>query len=313
MRVGIVLPTRTVVMAAARPDVELVLRLAQQAEAAGCDSVWAGDSLTAKPRLEPLTVLAAVAARTSRVQIGTSVLLAALRQPVLLAQATATLDLLAGGRLVLGVGAGGAFTPEQQQEWRAAGVAAKGRGRRLEELLEVLQLLWSGERVRYLGRYFQLEDVSLGFASPAGRVRTLLACHSGEGREAQYRRAARLADGMISITDSPGEFAAVRSSVLDLLPAESRDRPFTAAFYMTVNLGDDATATASEADAWIRRYYGLNFWGERWGPFGAPEAVLERARQYEAAGADELLFRFASFDQEAQLRRFCETVLPALK
>jgi alkanesulfonate monooxygenase SsuD/methylene tetrahydromethanopterin reductase-like flavin-dependent oxidoreductase (luciferase family) len=314
MRVGVVLPTRGVVLAGSQPDAGLLLSLAETAEAAGCDSVWVGDSLTAKPRLEPLAVLAAVAARTSRIGIGTSVLLAALRQPVLLAQTTATVDVIAAGRLTLGIGAGGAFTTEQQREWLAAGVPQRGRGARLAELVEVLQLLWSGESVTYAGRYIQLQDAGIGFSPPSGRVRTLLACHSGEGRAAQYARAARLADGMISITDSPQEFAAVRASVLDAIPrGRGLPTPFHAAFYMTINLNSDREAAAAEADAWIKRYYGLDFWGERWGPFGPPHQVLERARDYAGAGADELIFRFASWDQTAQLQRFCETILPTLK
>jgi alkanesulfonate monooxygenase SsuD/methylene tetrahydromethanopterin reductase-like flavin-dependent oxidoreductase (luciferase family) len=82
---------------------------------------------------------------------------------------------------------------------------------------------------------------------------------------------------------------------------------------MTVNLNPDVTVAGKEADEWVRRYYGLNFWGERWGPFGGPERVIERARQYAAAGADELVFRFASWDQPGQLGRFAATVLPALQ
>ena len=82
---------------------------------------------------------------------------------------------------------------------------------------------------------------------------------------------------------------------------------------MTVNVNRDRREALGEADGWIKRYYGLNFWGERWGPFGEPEAIVERARAYAEAGAGELIFRFASWRQEQQLTSFCETVLPALQ
>jgi len=82
---------------------------------------------------------------------------------------------------------------------------------------------------------------------------------------------------------------------------------------MTVNLNTDEASAQSEADRWVRGYYGVNFWGGRWGPFGSPDRVLERALAYRDAGADEILFRFASYDQAKQLEVFSETLLPALR
>ncbi|MEK7215359.1 MAG: LLM class flavin-dependent oxidoreductase, partial [Chloroflexota bacterium] len=82
--------------------------------------MWVGDSLTAKPRLDPLITLAAIASRTERVRLGTSVLLGALYHPVLLARAAASVDLLSEGRLILAMGVGGAFNDTQRLEWSAA-------------------------------------------------------------------------------------------------------------------------------------------------------------------------------------------------
>jgi len=103
IRIGYLLPTRERVMAG-QPQAASLLELAERAEHLGFDSVWAGDSLLARPRHEPLTLLAAVAGRVRRVDIGTAVLLPALRNPVLLAHQVATLDQVADGRLILGVG-----------------------------------------------------------------------------------------------------------------------------------------------------------------------------------------------------------------
>ena len=96
--------------------------MAKTVENANLDSVWVGDSLFAKPRLEPMTTLAAIASVTQKVRLGTAVLLMALRHPVLLAQSMATVDLISNGRLLIAAGTGGAFNAEQQQEWRVAGV-----------------------------------------------------------------------------------------------------------------------------------------------------------------------------------------------
>ena len=137
-QLGYLIPTRGLLLAdPAAQSADLVLKLAQKAEDGGLDSVWVGDSLTAKPRLEPLSVLAAIAARTSRVRLGTAVLLAALRHPVLLAQTLATVDLISKGRLVITAGVGGAFNEAQVHEWHDAGVPASGRAARLEEIVPV--------------------------------------------------------------------------------------------------------------------------------------------------------------------------------
>src|SRR5467141_3406914 len=120
IRIGYLLPTRERVMAG-QPQASSLLELAERAERLGFDSVWAGDSLLARPRHEPLTLLAAVAGRVRRVDIGTAVLLPALRNPVLLAHQVATLDQVAEGRLILGVGIA-ADVPNIRQEFTAAGV-----------------------------------------------------------------------------------------------------------------------------------------------------------------------------------------------
>lgn len=315
-RIGVLLPTRGVLLSGEDPaETEPALSLAERAEQVGLDAVWVGDSLTAKPRLEPLSTLAAVAARTRRIRLGTAVLLAALRHPVLLAQTAATVDLLSRGRLTLGMGVGGAFTPAQRLEWRAAGVDQRRRARRLEEVVEIVRHLWTGERVTYRGEHFSLEDVSLGFR-PYQRpgIPILLACHSGKGRDPQCQRAARLANGMISITDSPEEFGWVRERVLREVQALGGDpQRFPAVYYMTVNLNRNVEAARQMAADWITRYYGADYWGNRWGPYGTPEAVAERIRQYAETGAEEIVVRFASDDQVGQLDLLAQEVLPALK
>ena len=97
-RIGYLLPTREHIMEG-RPETGPLLALAARAEALGYDSIWVGDSLLARPRHDPLTLLAAVAARVPRVELGTAVLLPALRNPVLLAHQVATLDQVVRGAL----------------------------------------------------------------------------------------------------------------------------------------------------------------------------------------------------------------------
>ncbi len=289
-----------------------VIDMARTAESAGLDSVWVGDSLTAKPRLEPLTTLTAVAMNTRRVRLGTAVLLAALRHPVRLAHHAATLDFVSGGRLVLGAGVGGAFNDAQRREWQSVSVDARSRASRFEEVVEITRRLTTGRAIGFAGRHFTLDDVSIAPASPqAGGVPFLIAAHWRAGRERQFERVARLGSGVISISDYPDEYGKVIGSVHRHADAMGREGDsLEKSFYMTVNIGDDGDEAAKEADRFLNMYYGMNMWGDRWGPYGAPETIADRIRAYESADAETMIVRFASFDQPRQLRRFLDEIAP---
>src|SRR3989441_466405 len=156
---GVLLPTREAVMSG-RPETAPLLAIAERAEGAGFDSVWIGDSLTARPRHEPLTLLAAVAARTRRVRLGTGVLLPAVRNPVVLAHVVGTLDRIAEGRVLLGVGIA-ADAPAIRKEFAAAGVPWDRRVGRFLETIEICRALWRQEGASFSGKHFTLQDVTV--------------------------------------------------------------------------------------------------------------------------------------------------------
>ena len=320
VQIGCLLPTRGLLLEDDKPtDAESVLKMATWAEEAGLDSVWVGDSLTAKPRLEAMTTLAAIAARTSRVRLGTAVMLMALRHPVLLAQMVGTVDLISGGRLQLGVGVGGAFNAMQQAEWRNAQVNQRTRAPRLEEMLQVIKGLGKEEPFSFAGRHFELDDVVMQPTPVQGRgVPVYLGVHwhgrgDGQGaqRERQARRAARLADGIISISATPDEFVELNETVDGYCAEYGRDpADMSSVMYLTVNLDEDVARAEAEAEDWLLGYYGANIWGDRWGPFGDAERVRERIHAYTEAGADQVVVRFASYRQEEQMQTFLEQVAP---
>ena len=132
------------------------LTLATDAEELGLESVWLSEHhLTDDGYLPSLfPVLAAIAARTTRVRLGTAMLLASLTHPLRLAEDAAVTDLLSGGRLELGLAPG-----YRAEEFTALGVERAGRGARTEETVEVLRRAWSGQRFSYAGRYVTAEDV----------------------------------------------------------------------------------------------------------------------------------------------------------
>jgi probable F420-dependent oxidoreductase len=112
----------------------------------GPDGLW----------LEPLTTIAYLSALTSRVRFGSNILIAALRRPVVLAKEVATIDVLSGGRLDLGVGVGW-----QREEYEAAGLSYEGRGRLLDRTLEVCQILWREQTATYSSDELSFENIHL--------------------------------------------------------------------------------------------------------------------------------------------------------
>ena len=129
---GVLLPTREAVMSG-RSDPSTLMQIAERAEALGFSSVWVGDSLTARPRIDALTTLAAVGARTRRVRLGTAIFLAALRNPIMLAYQLASLDWITGGRIDLGIGYGRPKEPSAEHEFKILGLDPSARMKMSEE------------------------------------------------------------------------------------------------------------------------------------------------------------------------------------
>jgi probable F420-dependent oxidoreductase len=169
-----------------------------QLERDGWDSLWLSDVATG-PGAAPLPMLAAVAARTERLKLGTSVLVAPPRNPLLLAKELATVDVISGGRLfpVLGIGQA---VPE---ELAALGVPREERGARLEECMAVVRELWRGEPVTFDGRFSSLDRVTLSPRPTRPRIELWL----GGSTPPAVRRVARVADGWLASAISPARFA----------------------------------------------------------------------------------------------------------
>src|SRR5712664_2561306 len=142
-KTGLLLPSREALVWA-DGDLTVVVDAARQAEQAGYDSVWAGDSLLARPRGEPLALLAAVAGATTRVTLGTAVLLPLLRHPLSLAHALATLDRIAGGRVIVGIGPGAELLGTHA-ELAALGVPSDRRVSSMLSAVERIRRLWRNE------------------------------------------------------------------------------------------------------------------------------------------------------------------------
>ena len=313
MRLGVLLPHRGVVIQSARrPPLEECWTVARMADAADMD-VWVGDSVVAKPRLEPLTTLAYVAAITTRARLGTAILLPALRQPTVLAHALANIDQISGGRLVLGLGVGWKL-PAIEREWEACGRVHKRRVKDLEEHVVVWRKLWSGRPVTYQGSDFKLTEHTLGPLPwiAAGPPVLMTAGNRGEFIPAQIDRFARLGDGIITTYLTDDDCRKLRQLGDEALAKHGRSLPnFPICVYTTVRIESDVAKAEADTQKFLQEYYGggVNYRGLM--GLGPAAKVVETLKLYEAAGVTDLCVRFAGTDQIAQFEQFIRDVAPA--
>ena len=289
--------------------------MARRADEAGYDAVWVGDSIVAKPRLEPLTTLAYLAGITERVRLGTAVLLPALRHPVVLAHQIANLDQISRGRALLGLGVGWSL-PSAEREWAACGADHKRRVRRLEQHVELWRTLWRGEPVSHREGDVDLVEHTIGPLpwNPEGPPILITAGNRGEMIPAQFDRFARLGDGIITTYLHAEECRVVREHAEKALVQHGRASfDFPLCVYTTVRLDDEAATAERVTAEFLATYYGGGVHQRGTMGLGPAGAVIDALRSYAAAGVTDLCIRFVGDDQLEQLERFTTEVLPALR
>ncbi|PKB84446.1 MAG: hypothetical protein BZY86_07680 [SAR202 cluster bacterium MP-NPac-SRR3961935-G1] len=311
---GVLLPTRGVLVYAkgGRPRVELNWQMAETAERIGYDSVWVGDSITSKPRLEPLAVMAALAARTHRVKIGTAVMLNALRHPVHLAHSIATIDNISDGRIILGLGAGRSNNQMFVDEHAAVGVPIEERAARMEESIDVLRKLWTEDDVSNPEGFYPLTGMTL---EPRPVQQPVPIWLSSNWVQRGLRRVAAQGDGWITNVPSTEMFTRCWDKIEEKGQELGRDvSRIPRALYISINLNDEDEAL-SEGDGFMRAYYGIPYEvvsKQLLCVFGPAQKAIDAIKRYKDAGADYFIVRFASPNQMQQLEKFTELVVPNL-
>jgi probable F420-dependent oxidoreductase len=289
---------------------EFDLSHAEMAEALGYSAVWVSEHIAFHvPTFDAVTTMAALAARTSRIRIGSAVVLLPLRPPAAVAKAVSTLDIIAGGRVTLGVGVGG----EYPKEFEVCGVPVRERGGRTNEAIEVLRALWTQDSASYHGKYFQFSDVSMR-PKPlqAGGPPIII----GGRSEAALKRAARLGDGYMPYLFTPRQYAEGLHKIQAYARAAGRqlDR-FQATLYQFIYVADSYETAFRQANTRLSTNYNQPFdrLVERYCVVGTPEACVARLQAYVDAGARDIILvpttsGAADFVQQAQ--RLAREVLP---
>jgi alkanesulfonate monooxygenase SsuD/methylene tetrahydromethanopterin reductase-like flavin-dependent oxidoreductase (luciferase family) len=327
MKIGLTLPNRGVLFSVT--TAEQMLQMAEIADQSGAfSSVWVGDSLLGKPRMESIALMCGIAARTKRVRIGPACMASfPLRDPVLLAYQWASFDLLAEGRSVLVACTGIVPQAGGRVEGQLYGLESKDRVGRLIEWIKLLKLLWTEDNVTFEGKHYRCEGITIE-PKPAAKPRPPIWIANNAGRgvamtapeldralvERTLRRVVNHADGWETSLFEPDDLRWRLGYLREQARAAGRDpSEIETHLYHNINVNEDRQAALDESKKFLDVYYTEDYAPEfidGWVASGSPEQCAERLLMYRDMGFDEVTVRIAGWDQMGQLKRVINEVLP---
>jgi len=327
VKFGLTLSNRGVPLGLTTPD--KLLELAEMADASGAfEHVWVGDSIMAKPRMESITLMAGIAARTRRVKIGPACMASfPSRNPILLAYQWASLDLLSNGRMILAACMGGSVGEQQHRvEYTNMGIQASVRAQLMEENITILRKLWTEDRVTYEGKFHKLEGAfiepkpvqnppPIWVVSAPRNPRRPVPDEKPHIVERSLRRVARMGDGWMTVATPASSFAEFRREIFGYTRQYGRSfENFPCCMYY--NIKENREEAFQESKKYLEYYYYPTRFTrqgvEDWVALGTTHQCIKQIQTYIDAGASDITLRFLSWDQKAQFKRCVEEVLPHL-
>ncbi|MBI4525865.1 MAG: LLM class flavin-dependent oxidoreductase [Deltaproteobacteria bacterium] len=298
--------------------IDEILSAAVLAEESGVfESVWFGESLIHKPRLEALVMLGAVAARTRRVRLGTACMASfPVRHPALLGIQWATLDQLSKGRTVLCVCIGGG----DQRELAAFGAKREERVPRLVEGIKLLRQMWSDREIDFKGRFYDLERYAI-LPKPVQKPCPIwIAVTPKKGVERAMRRVVTYGDGYMVASSGcePEVFKEYWGLIENFAREVGKDLGnFETALHGMVNINEDKRAAHDESRFYFDHYYSPGWPAEStlqsWLAHGPPAECARLIQTWIDMGITTPVLRFTSHNQVGQVRRFIDEVLPLVR
>jgi alkanesulfonate monooxygenase len=294
------------------PDVEAILAYAQRAEELGFESLWAWDHVLlgvqpSFPILDSISTLTALAVRTSRVKLGTGVLVLPLRNPVIAAKMLASLDRISKGRLLLGVAAGW-----YAREFDAVGVPFKQRGRILDRNLDVLTRLWTQDRVSLQVDELNLRDAVM-VPRPHQQPRPPVLI--GGYVDAVLRRAGRRGDGWLTYFYTPDSFRRAWDRVLAYAREAGRDpSELSATNQLAIYAGASRAAVEEPMRHWLSTEWDTAGWSEstiEHAIRGSVDECVEQLLAHVRAGVHRLILIPYRYHPE-QVEIVAREILPRL-
>lgn len=273
---------------------EVALSTAETVENLGFDSLWMGDHIAfhGGHYTECLTTLAAFAARTTRLTIGSSVYLLPLRTPGIAAKCAATVDYLSGGgRFVFGVGVGG----EGKEEFDLCGVPVSERGARTDEAIEIIRKLWTGEKVCHEGRFWSFGETSQSPPPPTSGGPPIWI---GGRSDAARKRAALIGDGYVSYLFTASQFASGLSQIREWADEAGREIDidgggWTPAHHAFIYIDNDEARALRIGTDYLTSRYNMDFKGiaEKYLIYGSSARCAEQFEKLAEAGAVHFILR----------------------
>ena len=262
------------------------------------------------PTHAALPVLAVAAGATDQMRVLSSTILTPFYHPLVLARTTATLDAASGGRLTLGVGVGGEFPVE----FEAAGLQVSQRGRRTDECLEVMRKLWTGEKVTFSGRHFQLTDAMIN-PLPVQKPNPPVLV-SGR-RDAAMARAAKFGDGWMPYFYDAPRYRDSVGKIKGFAAEAGRDiSGFQWAHfpYIAIYPTEQQAAEVAAEQLGGRYLYGGEFLDivRKYCLLGTVENCIDQLQEYIAAGARHIIFSISCprEDRERHLETIAKELIP---
>jgi alkanesulfonate monooxygenase SsuD/methylene tetrahydromethanopterin reductase-like flavin-dependent oxidoreductase (luciferase family) len=322
-RFGLTLPNRGVITGAT--TVDEMFTLAQEAEEADWDSVWVGDSIFAKPRLDALVLLGALAARTKRVKLGPGCFASTpLRNALLLAYQWCSLDFLSGGRTIFVAcqGQPGPGGGDFAEEFAAFHIEPASRMRRMEEAIEILRLTSSEENVTYQGEYNEFSNITILPRPVQQPIPIWVTANPLPNRpkmaERALRRVAKYGDGWMTTMNTPESFAQNLASIRSYAQEEGRDLGphFEVCLYYNINVNENREAAFQESKSFLDTYYAMDYprpLVEMWVAMGSPQQCIDCLQAFIDAGATTITLRLTGYDQKHQFERVTNEVIARLR
>jgi len=287
-------------------DPVFIRKYLERAEALGFHSAWVVEQIVgAIPSLEPIELLTYAAAVTTRMRLGSAVLLTALRDPVHTAKSLTTLDHLSGGRLMVGVGLGA-----QPALYPAYGLTAERRAARFAEGIEVMKRLWTEPRVTFEGRFFRLNNLA---QEPKPVQQPHPPLWFGAHHPNALKRAVELGDGFMGAGSlSTAKFADEVKLLRGLLSEAKRDpAAFPIAKRVYIAVDRDKARAGKRLTEWFGGFYGRPQMAEEVSIWGTPGECADGLAKLAAAGAGMVMLN-PVFDDMEHLEIFASEIVPKL-